>query len=296
MVFPGARLDGASLYELFEAEGVTLGLGVPTIWLGFAAHLDATGARCTTLRGVLSGGAAVPPALTAAFEDRGITMVQGWGMTEMSPLGTVSALKAKHLALDAAGQRAIKAKAGRPVFGVEMKIVDEAGRTLPHDATSVGEVMVRGPWIISGYFDDEEASHAAVEADGWLHTGDVATIDPDGYMQIVDRFKDLIKSGGEWISSIDLENAALAHDDVAEAAVIAVPHPRWGERPLLIVAPRSGCRPDPDDLIALLARQFPRWMLPDDVMIVPELPHTATGKLMKTRLREMFRDHKLPDR
>ena len=296
LVFPGTRLDGTSLYELFEAEGVTLGLGVPTIWLGFAAHLQATGARCTTLRGVLSGGAAVPPALTEAFEERGIAMVQGWGMTEMSPLGTVSALKAKHLALDAAGQRAIKAKAGRPVFGVEMKIVDENGRTLPHDGTSVGEVMVRGPWIISGYFEDEEATYAAVEADGWLRTGDVAAIDADGYMQIVDRSKDVIKSGGEWISSIDLENAVLAHDDVAEAAVIAVPHPRWGERPLLIVAPRPGCRPDRDDVIALLARQFPRWMLPDDMVTVPELPHTATGKLMKTRLREMFRDHKLPDR
>jgi len=296
LVFPGTRLDGASLYELFEAEGVTLSLGVPTIWLGFAAHLEATGARCTTLRSVLSGGAAVPPALTEAFEDRGITMVQGWGMTEMSPLGTVSALKAKHLALDTAGQRVIKAKAGRPVFGVEMKIADENGRTLPHDGTSVGEVMVRGPWIISGYFEDEEATYATVEADGWLHTGDVATIDADGYMQIVDRSKDVIKSGGEWISSIDLENAALAHDEVAEAAVIAVPHTRWGERPLLIVAPRPGCRPNRDELIALLARQFPRWMLPDDVVIVPELPHTATGKLMKTRLREMFRDHKLPDR
>jgi len=296
LVLPGTRLDGTSLYELFEAEGVTLSLGVPTIWLGFAAHLQATGARCTTLRGVLSGGAAVPPALTEAFEDRGITIMQGWGMTEMSPLGTVSALKAKHLALDAAGQRAIKAKAGRPVFGVEMKIVDENGRTLPHDGTSVGEVMVRGPWIISGYFEDEEATYAAVEADGWLHTGDVAAIDADGYMQIVDRSKDVIKSGGEWISSIELENAALAHEDVAEAAVIAVPHPRWGERPLLIVAPRPGYRPDRDDLIALLARQFPRWMLPDDVVTVPELPHTATGKLMKTRLREMFRDHKLPDR
>jgi fatty-acyl-CoA synthase len=295
LVFPGTRLDGASLYELFEAEGVTLSLGVPTIWLGFAGYLEATGACCTTLRGVLSGGAAVPPALTEALEDRGITIMQGWGMTEMSPLGTVSALKAKHLALDVAGQRAIKAKAGRPVFGVEMKIVDENGRSLPHDGTSIGEVMVRGPWIISGYFEDEEASCAAVQADGWLHTGDVAAIDADGYMQIVDRSKDVIKSGGEWISSIDLENAALAHDDVAEAAVIAVPHPRWGERPLLIVAPRPGRRPDRDDLIALLARQFPHWMLPDNVVTVPELPHTATGKLMKTRLREMFRDHKLPD-
>ena len=296
LVFPGSRLDGASLYELFEAEGVTLSLGVPTIWLGFVAHLEATGARCTTLRGVLSGGAAVPPALTEAFEDRGITLVQGWGMTEMSPLGTVSALKAKHLGLDAARQRAIKAKAGRPVFGVEMKIVDGDGRTLAHDGTSIGEVMVRGPWIISGYFEDEEATHAAVDADGWLHTGDVAAIDADGYMQIVDRSKDVIKSGGEWISSIDLENAAIAHDDVAEAAVIAVPHPRWGERPLLIVAPQADRHPERDALIAFLARDFPRWMLPDDVVIVPELPHTATGKLMKTRLREMFRDHKLPGR
>ena len=212
-------------------------------------------------------------------------------MTEISPLGTVSALRAKHLALDGAGQRAIKAKAGRPVFGVEMKIADENGRTLPHDGTSVGEVMVRGPWIISGYFEDEEATYDTVEADGWLQT-----IDADESMQIVARSKDVIKSGGEWISSIDLENAALAHDEVAEAAVIAVPHTRWGERPLLIVAPRPGCRPNRDELIALLARQFPRWMLPDDVVIVPELPHTATGKLMKTRLREMFRDHKLPDR
>ncbi len=296
LVFPGARLDGASLYELFEAEGVTLSLGVPTIWLGFAEHLDATGARCTTLRSVLSGGAAVPPALTEAFEDRGITIVQGWGMTEMSPLGTVSALKAKHLALDKAGQRAIKAKAGRPVFGVEMKIVDDNGRALPHDGSSFGEVMVRGQWIISGYFEDEEASHAAVDSDGWLHTGDVATIDPDGYMQIVDRRKDVIKSGGEWISSIELENAALAHHDIAEAAVIAVPHPRWGERPLLIVVPRPDRHPDRDGLIEFLAHEFPRWMLPDDVVIVPELPHTATGKLMKTRLREMYRDHKLPDR
>jgi fatty-acyl-CoA synthase len=190
----------------------------------------------------------------------------------------------------------IKAKAGRPVFGVEMKIADENGRTLPHDGTSIGEVMVRGPWIISGYFEDEEATYATVEADGWLHTGDVATIDADGYMQIVDRSKDVIKSGGEWISSIDLENAAIAHDDVAEAAVIAVPHPRWGERPLLIVAPRTGRHPERDVLIAFLARDFPRWMLPDDVVIVSELPHTATGKLMKTRLREMFRDHKLPGR
>ena len=296
LVLPGPRLDGPSLYELFEAEGVTVSLGVPTVWLAFEAHLSATGRHCSTLRRLLSGGSAVPPSLIEAFERQGIEMVHAWGMTEMSPLGTVAALKAKHLGVEAEAQRPIKAKQGRPVFGVELKILDEAGLAQPHDGKSMGELLVRGPWIVSGYFDDAEASAAAIEADGWFHTGDVATIDPDGYMQITDRRKDVIKSGGEWISSIDLENAAVAHDDVAEAAVIAVPHPRWGERPLLIVAPAAGRNPDRDGLIALLAREFPRWMLPDDVVIVPELPHTATGKLMKTRLREMFRDHKLPGR
>jgi len=296
LVLPGPRLDGPSLYELFEAEGVTVSLGVPTVWLAFEAHLSATGRHCSTLRRLLSGGSAVPPSLIEAFERQGIEMVHAWGMTEMSPLGTVAALKAKHLGVEAEAQRAIKAKQGRPVFGVELKILDEAGLAQPHDGKSMGELLVRGPWIVSGYFDDAEASAAAIEADGWFHTGDVATIDPDGYMQITDRRKDVIKSGGEWISSIDLENAAVAHDDVAEAAVIAGPHPRWGERPLLIVAPAAGRNPDRDGLIALLAREFPRWMLPDDVVIVPELPHTATGKLMKTRLREMFRDHQLPDR
>jgi len=294
-VLPGPRLDGASLHELFEAEGVTLALGVPTVWLNFEAHLCASGARCTTLRGVLCGGSAVPPSLIQAFERRGVDMVQGWGMTEMSPVGTVSALKAKHASLDAAGKRAVKAKQGRPLFGVEMKIVDDHGQALPHDGAAVGELLVRGPWVVSGYFADERATAAAVEADGWFHTGDVASIDPDGYVQVTDRRKDVIKSGGEWISSIDLENAAMAHPDVAEAAVIAVPHPRWGERPLLVVTPRPGCRPEPSALIALLAERFPRWMLPDDVALLAEMPHTATGKVMKTRLREMFAGHNLPE-
>jgi fatty-acyl-CoA synthase len=231
-----------------------------------------------------------------AFGRHGIDVRQGWGMTEMSPVGTTAALKAKHLALDQVFQTRLKEKQGRPVFGVELKIVDDAGHAQPHDGKSMGELLVRGPWIVSGYFADAEASAAAVEKDGWFHTGDVATIDSDGFMQITDRRKDIIKSGGEWISSIDLENAAIAHDDVAEAAVIAVPHPRWGERPLLIVAPRTGCRPQPPELLAFLAQRFPSWVLPDDVVIVDELPHTATGKLMKTRLREMFRDHKLPTR
>ncbi len=217
-------------------------------------------------------------------------------MTEMSPLGTTAALKAKHLVPDPEANLKVKSKQGRPVFGVEMKVVDDAGREQPHDGKSLGELLVRGPWIVSGYFEDDEATAAAVTKDGWFRTGDVATIDADGYMQIMDRRKDVIKSGGEWISSIDLENAAVGHPDIAEAAVIAVPHPRWGERPLLIVAPSPRCRPQRDALLEFLAQRFPRWMLPDDVVVLDELPHTATGKLMKTRLREIFRDHRLPER
>jgi len=296
LVLPGPRLDGASLYALFEAEGVTISLGVPTVWLGFEAYLRESGARCSTLQRVLSGGAAVPPSLSKAFEEHGIAMMQGWGMTEMSPLGSTSALKAKHRRLDAAGRRAITAKAGRPVFGVDMKIVDDAGRELPHDGKAVGELLVRGPWILSGYFENADATREAVEPDGWFHTGDIASIDADGYMQISDRRKDVIKSGGEWISSIDLEVAAMAHPDVGEAAAIAIPHPRWGERPLLIVTPRAGKqRPERDVLIAFLGERFPRWMLPDDVLIVDELPHTGTGKVMKIRLRELYGSHMPPN-
>jgi 3-(methylthio)propionyl---CoA ligase len=296
LVLPGPRLDGQSLYELFEAEGVTMSLGVPTVWLGFDAHLSATGACCSSLRWLLCGGSAVPPSLIGAFERRGIQIRQGWGMTEMSPLGTTAALKTKHLGLDPEAQMTVMARQGRPVFGVEMKVVDDTGKAQPHDGKSMGELLVRGPWIVSGYFEDAEASAAAIDEDGWFHTGDVVTIDPDGYMQIMDRSKDVIKSGGEWISSIDLENAAIAHPDVAEAAVVAVPHPRWAERPLLIVTPRQQCQPDRDDLIAFLAQRFPAWMVPDDVVVLDELPHTATGKIMKIRLRELFCDHKLPER
>jgi fatty-acyl-CoA synthase len=238
----------------------------------------------------------VPPSLSQAFAEHGIAMMQGWGMTEMSPLGSTSALKARHAGLDAAGRRAITAKAGRPVFGVDMKIVDDEGRALPHDGKAVGELLVRGPWVLSAYFEDKAATQEAVEPDGWFHTGDVASIDPDGYMQISDRRKDVIKSGGEWISSIDLEVAAMAHDDVGEAAAIAIPHPRWGERPLLIVTPCAGRqRPERDALIAFLGKRFPRWMLPDDVLVVDELPHTGTGKVMKTRLRELYGSHTPPN-
>jgi acyl-CoA synthetase (AMP-forming)/AMP-acid ligase II len=295
LVLPGPRLDGASLYRLFEAEGVTVSAGVPTVWLGFEAHLSASGARCSTLRRLLCGGSAVPPSLIAAFERHRIDLIQGWGMTEMSPLGAVARPKVKHAGLDAEAAMALRAKQGRPPFGVEMKIVDDSGAALPHDGRSVGELLVRGPWVVGGYFENPEASAAAVETDGWFRTGDVATIDPDGFMQITDRRKDIIKSGGEWISSIDLENAAMGHPEIAEAAVIAVPHPRWGERPLLIVTLRPGRNADRAALLAFLAERFPRWMLPDDVVALAELPHTATGKVLKTRLREMFRDYRLPN-
>jgi fatty-acyl-CoA synthase len=288
LVLPGPRVDGQSLYELFEAEGVTYALGVPTVWLGFEAYLVNSGARCSTLHRILSGGSAVARSTIEAFARHGIDLRQGWGMTEMSPLGTTAALKAKHRSLDQPALVAVKARQGRPVFGVEMKIVDDAGHAQPHDGRSMGELLVRGPWVVSGYFADEAAGAAAVEPDGWFHTGDMAVIDPDGYMQITDRKKDVIKSGGEWISSIDLENAVIAHCDVAEAAVIAVPDPRWGERPLLVIMPRPGCRPEREALIALLARQFPKWMLPGEIVTIDEMPHTATGKIMKTRLRELF--------
>jgi fatty-acyl-CoA synthase len=297
LVFPGAALDGKSLFELFEAERVTCSFGVPTIWLALLKYLDDSKQRPSTLKRTLIGGSAVPLAMIKEFQERyGVEVIQGWGMTEMSPLGSTAVPKAKHQGADRETVMAIKAKAGRPVFGVEMKIVDDQGRALPHDGKAVGELLVRGPWIISGYFEDEEATAAALEPDGWFHTGDVAAIDPDGFMRIADRSKDIIKSGGEWISSIDMENAAMGHADVAEAAVIAIPHPRWGERPLLIVAPRPDCRPECAALIAFLGERFPRWMLPEDVVVIEELPHTATGKVMKTRLRELYAAHPLPQR
>jgi acyl-CoA synthetase (AMP-forming)/AMP-acid ligase II len=296
LVYPGPKLDGASLYELFEAEGVTLGLGVPTVWLNFSNYLRDNNHNVTTLKKVLSGGTAVPLSLLRAYEARGVTMVHAWGMTEMSPLGTTAALKAKHLALDETAQTDVKLTQGRPVVGVEMKIVDDNGNALPHDGKAVGELLVRGPWIVSAYYNDDEATAAAVEPDGWFHTGDVASIDPDSYVKLTDRRKDVIKSGGEWISSIDLENAAMAHEDVAEAAVIAIPHPKWDERPLLIVTARPGRAPTRDGLLALLGKRFPKWMLPDDVVVLDELPHTGTGKVVKLRLREMFSDYVVSER
>jgi fatty-acyl-CoA synthase len=215
-------------------------------------------------------------------------------MTEMSPVGSLVMLSGKLLELSQEQQYEIKIKQGRALFGVDMKIVDADGRAVPHDGVSRGELLVRGPWVISAYFDDAAGTKAAFDDHGWFRTGDVATICPKGFMQVVDRHKDVIKSGGEWISSIDIENMMMGHPDVAEAAVIGLPHPKWDERPLLVVVAKQGRTPTREALLAFLAERLAKWMVPDDVAFVAELPHTATGKLQKTRLREQFRDYKLP--
>jgi fatty-acyl-CoA synthase len=293
MVMPGPRLDGASLYEQFERERVTFAAGVPTIWFGLLNHLAETGKRLATLRRVVIGGAAAPRSMIDAFEDQGIEVRHGWGMTEMSPVGTICSLDARGAALPTAERRRLQMKQGRPPWGVEMRIVDGHGQPLPHDGSSAGLLMVRGPWVASAYFRDDDATIEAFH-DGWFATGDVATIDPHGYMEITDRAKDVIKSGGEWISSITLENTAVAHPDLQEAAVIAAPHPRWGERPLLIVVAHPQASVDKADVLAFLEGKVASWWLPDDVVFVDELPHTATGKIQKSRLREIFKDHPLP--
>jgi acyl-CoA synthetase (AMP-forming)/AMP-acid ligase II len=294
MVMPGPKLDGASLYEQFERERVTFSAGVPTIWFGLLNHLRETGKRLSTLRRVVIGGSAAPRSMIEAFEDGyGVEVRHGWGMTEMSPVGAICSLSPHVAALPREQRRRVQMKQGRPLWGVDMKIVDEQGNPLPHDGTSSGLLMVRGPWVASGYFRDDEATADAFH-DGWFSTGDVATIDEHGYMEITDRAKDVIKSGGEWISSITLENVAVGHADLLEAAVIGAAHPRWGERPLLVVVKRPDAEVTKADILAFLQDKVAKWWLPDDVVFVDELPHTATGKVMKTALRDTYKNHPLP--
>jgi 3-(methylthio)propionyl---CoA ligase len=292
LVFPGPFLDGNSLHELFEAEGVTMSAGVPTVWQGLLAHVEANHLKFRTMRRTVIGGSACPPQMMRAFQERyDVTVLHAWGMTEMSPLGTACTLKPKHLLLSTEDRLAIQSKQGRAVFGVDMKIVGEDMQALPHDGKAAGELMVRGPWIISRYFKDEGGDPLV---DGWFPTGDVATIDADGFMQITDRSKDVIKSGGEWIGSIDLENIAMAHPEVAMAACIAAAHPKWDERPLLVVVKKPGAQLTRDALITFYEGKIAKWWTPDDVVFVDAIPLGATGKMQKIKLREQFRDHRLP--
>src|SRR5712664_2714804 len=268
MVFPGQHLDGKSVYQLFEAEGVTLSAGVPTVWLALLNHMKENRLRFSTLKRTVIGGSACPSAMIKSFQDDyGVQVLHAWGMTEMSPLGTVSTLKSRHLGLPKDSKLAIQRKQGRTIFGVDLKIVDDAGKELPWDGKAFGNLLVRGPWISNGYFKGEGGDPMRKDEKGkeWFPTGDVATIDPDGYVQITDRSKDVIKSGGEWISSIDLENIAVAHPAIAEAAVIGVRHPKWDERPLVIAVKKPGASVTREDLLEFYVGKVAKWWVPDDV-------------------------------
>lgn len=292
LVLPGPWLDGKSLFELAAAEGCTMSLGVPTVWLGFLKYLDDhPDLDLSRLRfdRIVIGGSAAPRAVIKRLHDKlGAYTIQAWGMSETSPLGTIGNLLPHHDALSLDEQFDLRAKQGRVIYGVEVRITDDSNRPLPRDGKTTGDLKVRGPWVAAAYFKGEGGD--VLDDEGWFATGDVASIDQQGFVQITDRSKDVIKSGGEWISSIDLENAAVAHPAVQEAAVIGLPHPKWQERPLLLVVPKPGAAVDGADILAFLADRVARWWLPDDVVFVEDLPHTATGKLQKNRLREQFKD------
>jgi acyl-CoA synthetase (AMP-forming)/AMP-acid ligase II len=285
LVLPGPRLDGAGLYELMENERVTVSAGVPTVWLALVHYLEQNNLMFSTLKRVLSGGSAVPLTLIAKFDQQfGVEVRQGWGMTETTAAATISCLNDEQLRLPPAERHAAASNCGKTVFGIDIKVVGEDGATLPRDGTSQGELMVRGQWIVSGYYK----SAASPLKDGWFPTGDIATIDPDGVLRIRDRVKDLIKTGGEWISSIDLENAAIGHPAVAAAAVIGIKHPKWQERPLLFVVRKPGHSLESADILAFLAERVAKWWVPDQVVFLESLPVGGTGKVQKTVLREKY--------
>jgi fatty-acyl-CoA synthase len=293
LVLPGCRMDGPSIYELLDKYKVTFTAAVPTVWLMLLQDLEKTGAKLPYLRRVVIGGSACPRAITRTFQDvYGVEVVHAWGMTEMSPLGSLCTMKPEYATLAGEERLDVQQKQGHPPFGVEMKITDDAGHRLPWDGTTFGRLKVRGPAVARAYFKAENES--ILDEEGFFDTGDVATIDPYGYMQITDRAKDVIKSGGEWISSIDLENIAVGHPKVAEAAVIGVKHPKWDERPLLVVVLKKDVTATKSEILAYMQDKIAKWWLPDDVVVVDEIPHTATGKIQKTVLRERFRDYTLP--
>lgn len=291
LVLPGAQLDGKSLYELFEGEGVTFSAGVPTVWLGLINYAIQNDLTFSTFRRTVIGGSACPPAMMDTLIDCfGVQVIHGWGMTEMSPLGTTGGLLARHRALPVERQRAILQKQGHAIYGVDMKIVDDLGAELPWDGQASGHLLVKGPWIIARYFRDEGGDPLV---DGWFPTGDVATIDPDGFMQITDRSKDVIKSGGEWIGSIDIENIAMAHPAVLQAACIAMAHPKWDERPLLLVVRKPGQEIGREEMLQWFEGRIAKFWMPDDVVFVEALPIGGTGKVQKNKLREQFKDHRV---
>ncbi len=292
LVFPGPALDGKSVYELIEAEGVTFAAGVPTVWQMLLGHMKPNGLRFSALNRTVIGGSACPPAMMDTFmNDYGVTVLHAWGMTELSPLGTLGTLKFKHLKASKAEQRQLLLKQGRAIYGIDMKIIDDEGRDQPHDGKAYGNLVVKGPWVVSQYYRAEGPSPLI---DGWFPTGDVATIDPDGFMQITDRSKDVIKSGGEWISSIDIENIAMAHEAVAMAACVGMAHPKWDERPIVAVVKKPGANVTREELLAFYEGKLAKWQIPDDVVFVEAIPLGATGKMLKTKLREQLADYRLP--
>ena len=293
IVFPGAQLDGKSIYELFEQEKVSFSAGVPTVWQMLLSHMDTNALKLSTMKRTVIGGSACPPAMLDAFRDKhGVTVNHAWGMTEMSPIGTYGTLKGKHTDADWPTQRAILLKQGRAVFGVDMKIVDPEGNELPRDGKVSGDLLVRGLWIVSEYFKGEGGT--IVDKDGYFATGDVGTIDPDGFLQITDRSKDVIKSGGEWISSIDVENIAMAHPAVMMSACIGIRHAKWDERPILVVVKKPNAEVNAQELLNFYDGKIAKWQVPDDVQFVDAIPLGATGKMMKAKLREQFKDYVLP--
>jgi 3-(methylthio)propionyl---CoA ligase len=297
LVFPGPALDGASLYDLFEREQVTCSAGVPTVWQGLLNHVRSNNLRFSSMKRTVIGGSACSPAMIAAFQDdHDVRVLHAWGMTELSPIGSVGVEKAKHKNAPPAERRALQTKQGRGVFGIDMKIVDSMGNELAWDGATAGDLWVRGGWTVSSYFEpsDSSESNNAGLVDGWFATGDVATIDSDGYMHITDRSKDVIKSGGEWISSIAIENVAMSHPSVAMAACIGISHPKWDERPLLVVVRKPDQIATREQLLEHFSDKIAKWWIPDDVVFVDAIPLGATGKMLKAKLREQFRDHRLP--
>ncbi len=297
LVFPGPAMDGKSIYELIEGEQVTMAAGVPTVWQMMLGHMQAGDLKFSSMKRTVIGGSACPPAMIHAFKEKyGVTVLHAWGMTEMSPLGTVCTLKNEQLALSPEEQTKVLLKQGRAVYGVDMKIVDEDGKELPWDGKAYGDLLVRGPWIIASYFKGEGGDPLRYDESGkgWFPTGDVATIDPAGFMQITDRSKDVIKSGGEWISSIDVENIAMAHPAVAMAACVGMKHPKWDERPIIVVMKKPGAEVGRDELLAFYEGKIAKWQIPDDVVFVDAIPLGATGKMQKMTLRQQLKDYVLP--